>query len=135
MRNRIRRSLTKEISHFGIQSIIFEPGAFRTTVLSSSARDSKFIDDDDYGELARRVQMGLKASDGKQKGDPRKAVKIMVDVVKSEGVAQGKEMPGRMLLGKGCLETVRRKCMETLELCDEWEDVIGSTDYDEVERN
>lgn len=79
--------------------------------------------------------MGLRDSDGKEKGESRKRVKVMVDVVKGEGMALGKDMLRRMPLGKGCLETVRRNCIEMLELCDEWEEVIGSTDFDEVERH
>lgn len=125
--------MQEETSHLGIQSIIFEPGEFRTTILSSSARESKLAENSDYGNLAKRVQEGLKASDEKQKGDPMKGVKIMVDVVKGEGIAKGKTMPRRMPLGVECLETVRGKCRETLELCDEWEGVIGSVDFDDGE--
>ncbi|KAE8448642.1 hypothetical protein EG329_009067 [Mollisiaceae sp. DMI_Dod_QoI] len=126
-------TLQRETSHLGIQSIIFEPGEFRTSVLSSSAKESQLVGDPDYGEFVESIQAGLKESDGKQKGDPKKGVKIMVDVVKGEGVALGRTMPKRMPLGKGCLETVRRKCLETLEVCEEWEQVIESTDFDEVE--
>lgn len=63
--------------------------------------------DIDYGELAERVQAGLKASDGKQKGDPMKGAKVMVDIVKWEGVAEGRVTPRRMPLGAACWETVR----------------------------
>ncbi|CZR63381.1 related to ketoreductases [Phialocephala subalpina] len=125
--------LQKETSHLGIQSIIFQPGEFRTTVLSSSSKSSKLSEDPDYGELAKRVQAGLKASDGKQKGDLKKGVRVMVDVVKGEGVAEGRGMPRRLMLGKECLETVRGKCRETLEICDKWEGVIGSVDFDDGE--
>jgi hypothetical protein len=81
--------------------------------------------------LAAEVEALLKAIDGKQKGDPRKGAKRMVDVVKSEGMAAGKPMPKRLPLGKDSLKTIREKCMETLMLCDEWAEVIASTDRDE----
>ncbi|KUJ16280.1 uncharacterized protein LY89DRAFT_782568 [Mollisia scopiformis] len=125
-------TLQRETEHLGIQSIISEPGEFRTNVSSSSGKESEFAKDVDYGELARRVQAGLKASNRKQKGDTKKAAKIMVDVVKGEGVEGGKSMPKRLPLGRDCLETVRRK--ETLELCDEWEEIVENTESEKDDR-
>ncbi|KAF8853737.1 NAD(P)-binding protein [Acephala macrosclerotiorum] len=103
--------------------------------ITKFALEASLAGDIDYGELAERVQAGLKASDGKQKGDPMKGAKVMVDIVKWEGVAEGRVTPRRMPLGAACWETVRGKCRETLELCDEWEGVTGSVDFDDGERS
>jgi hypothetical protein len=81
--------------------------------------------------LAAEVDALLKASDGKQKGDPRKGAGRMIDVVNSEGRAAGRPMPKRLPLGKDSLKTIREKCKETLRLCDEWEEIIVSTSRDE----
>lgn len=128
-------ALQKEVAHLGIETIIFEPGEFRTGILGKADRESEFVDDGDYGEMVARVRRGLSDSDGKQRGDPRKGARVMVDVINGESVAMGKMMPGRLPLGRECLETVRRKCVETLRLCDEWEEVIGSTEFADVRMN
>ena len=55
----------------------------------------------------------------------------MIDVVRGEGMARGREMPVRLPLGRDGLKVVRAKCEETLRVCGEWEDLIGSTDLEE----
>jgi len=72
----------------------------------------------------------LEQANENQPGDPDKAVKIMIDIVKEEGVAQGKTQPLRLPIGRDALATLRNKYVKYLELCDEWEDVITSTDFD-----
>jgi hypothetical protein len=66
---------------------------------------------------------------GTQVGDPEKAVEVMIDVVKGEGVAQGKEMPERLPLGADALATARKRMVDYLAVCNEWEDVIRSTSF------
>jgi len=65
---------------------------------------------------------------GNEPGDPAKAVKIMIDLIKDTGVAAGRRVPLRLPLGTDGLERVRAKCQETLAVCDEWEEVAKSTD-------
>jgi hypothetical protein len=67
---------------------------------------------------------------GNQPGDPEKAVQRMVVVVRGEGVAEGREWPARLPLGRDALVIIRRKCEETLRICEEWEGVICSTDFE-----
>lgn len=112
-----------------IQSIIFEPGMFRTPVLAAGAKPSKLAEDPDYADLAAEIQRDLIESDGKQNGDPKKAVKRMIAVIRGEGMALGKEMPKRMPLGKDSLSFMREKCEATLRICAEWSEVIESTDF------
>lgn len=73
---------------------------------------------------------GVGGVDGNQRGDTIKCVERMIDVVKSEGIATGRAMPKRMPLGPDSMEIMRTKCLETLKICDEWEDVICSTDLE-----
>jgi hypothetical protein len=54
----------------------------------------------------------------------------MIDVVKGEGVAKGKETPARLPIGQDSLGVVRTKCKDTLKICDEWDKVIATTNYD-----
>ena len=84
----------------------------------------------DYQEMAQQAQAGTQAMEGHQPGDVKKVVETMIDVVKGEGVAKGKDMPKRLPLGTDALELVREKCVETLKTMDEWEGIIKGTDVD-----
>lgn len=68
--------------------------------------------------------------DGNRLGDSKKAVEVILNVVKGEGVAEGKTIPERMPLGPDCLTTLRKKAVGNLAICNEWEDVIRSTNLD-----
>ena len=51
-------------------------------------------------------------TDGNQPGDPRKGAERMVDVVRGEGMAEGKtDFPLRLPLGSDALELIRGSVM------------------------
>jgi hypothetical protein len=56
----------------------------------------------------------------------------MIDVIKSEGFAAGRPLPKRLPLGSESLRIVKEKCFETLRICNDWEDLIISTDVVEL---
>jgi hypothetical protein len=58
----------------------------------------------------------------------------MIDVVKGEGVAEGKVVPERLLLGSDIFPKIKNKYTKYLEGCDKWEPVITSTDLAEEEK-
>lgn len=126
----VAESMKLETECFGIRSHLFQLGHFRTKLLSTNnykpvprtIEAYKSINDVIYGFLGQ--------ADSNQPGDPEKAVNIMVDIVKEEGVAKGKTQPLRLPIGKDALSTLRNKYVKYLDLCTEWEDVITSTDYD-----
>jgi hypothetical protein len=92
----------------------------------------KFSDQtiEDYAEMDAYVAKLLSGIDMNQPGDPKKAVKIMVDIVRGEGVGSQKTIPARLPLGRDVLQVIRKKCRDTLAICDEWDQVIESTDFD-----
>ncbi len=55
-----------------------------------------------------------------QPGDPKKGVQVMLDVVRGEGVAQGKEFPKSLLLGSDCFGSVQKQLDDYLKLQSEW---------------
>lgn len=94
---------------------------------------------------------------GKEPGDPEKAVKVLVDVVKGEfrawdsspffflgpfvqfslsylssiageGVALNKPTPKWLTLGRDSVEDIRDKCALVLKQVEEWEEVACATD-------
>jgi hypothetical protein len=83
----------------------------------------------DYKESSVKFGEGISREDRKQPGDVDKAVSIILDLARGEGVATGREVPFRMPLGSDCYETIQDKCTETLEVMERWRDVITSTDF------
>lgn len=69
------------------------------------------------------------AYNGKQPGDPLKGVKIIVDVVRGEGQAAGKEFPPALALGTDCYSTAKGESEQSLRLLEEWKEVSSSTDF------
>lgn len=61
-------------------------------------------------------------------GDPKKAVARMIELVRGTGFAEGKKVPLRVPLGSDSWSRVKTKCEETLEICQEWEDMAKSVD-------
>lgn len=114
---------------FGIRTVIFEPGYFRTQALSPKNIQHQSPSVSAYTEFNKMVLAYEASMYGNEPGDPVKAVARMVDVITSTGTAAGKEMPVRLPLGSDGLKVIRDKCQNMLKLCDEWESVIVSTDF------
>lgn len=63
-------------------------------------------------------------------GDPAKAVEVLVDVVRGEGKARGRELPLYLLLGNPTYAAARDHCNMLLRSMDAWEDVARDLDFD-----
>jgi NAD(P)-dependent dehydrogenase (short-subunit alcohol dehydrogenase family) len=120
--------LRQETAHLNIRSIIFELGFFRTRIMHPD--NIRFRSDhiEDYDDIRNAVAQFVQGMNGNQTGDPKKAVEVIIDVVKGEGVAEGKPWPERLPLGADMLQTMRKRCVNNLAICNEWEEVIRSTD-------
>ncbi|PBK63936.1 short chain dehydrogenase [Armillaria solidipes] len=125
----ISETLQVEVSPLGLRSICIDFGYFRTSFLKGDNRKPYVAKIDDYKEITEKVESALQAYNGKQPGDPKKGVQVMLDVVRGEGVAQGKEFPNSLLLGSDCFEGVQDQIQGYLKLQKEWEDVSKSTDF------
>ena len=66
------------------------------------------------------------------RGDPDKAMEAMVDVVKGQGVANGKSWPFYLFLGEEAYRDVGSKCRKVLGALDKWGDVAQSMNFDEA---
>lgn len=78
----------------------------------------------DYKEIHEAMIAGIQQVNGNQPGDPRRATELIVDVIRQEGTAVGKEIPYRLPLGPVGLEQLRNKCLATLKILEEWETQI-----------
>jgi len=116
-------TLAVELASFNIRVLIVAPGAFRTENIYSNKFDTTHPIPD-YDETRAKALLRYETVPGKQPGDPAKAMKIVVDVVRGEGVAVGREWPLYLVLGEDAEQDVRNKCMKVFKHLDEWQDVI-----------
>ena len=88
----LSEALWKEVEPLGIRVMLVEPSGFRTDFAGRSARESPVLIDD-YAATAGVRRAQLRASSGKQPGDPVRAAQAIVQAVESANP------PHRLLLG------------------------------------
>ncbi len=65
----------------------------------------------------------ISAIDGNQPGDPKRAAKAVIDLVRSDNP------PLQLLLGRIVLDSYREKLETIRKSLDEWEEVTLATDF------
>ena len=128
----LAETLSVELAPFDITATVVEPGSFRTAFLSpgaltASQERNPVYDDPETPTGATRRR--LRARDGKQQGDVKKGSQVVVDILTQTGVAAGKPVPIRIVLGPDCEAVLREKCTESIRIVDEWKNVVRSTDH------
>ncbi|KAM7191699.1 hypothetical protein V8F20_009176 [Naviculisporaceae sp. PSN 640] len=129
--------LRKEVSPLGIQCIALESGGMPTHL--GQPRDDASVES--FGTETPGIaayQPGLASLGGMFMSDPMaympgdlgKVSKLIVDIIKREGLAEGKDLPARVLFGSDAYESVTQKLNECLTLFGEWKDAAYSTDRD-----
>ncbi|KAK0651040.1 hypothetical protein B0T16DRAFT_367043 [Cercophora newfieldiana] len=123
-------SLQKEITPFGLRSVVFELGGFDSDLMVPREGQpfAQAPEADEYVELFGKVYGG--GGIPPSPGDVNKLPQAIIDVVKGEGLAAGRPFPVRVVLGPDALDLVRQKCSEQLQLLDAWEDVSLSVMYE-----
>jgi len=120
----ISESLAAELAPFGIHVTIIEPGPFRTDFLGRSGVVAK-ARIADYDATAGNMRKYFAENDGKQKGDPLRAVHAMMQVVESPNP------PLRLLLGVSALQRLRAKLSNWEKEVAAWEQVTVGADFPE----
>ncbi|KAL2858474.1 hypothetical protein BJY01DRAFT_256655 [Aspergillus pseudoustus] len=128
----LAESLRAELAPFNIRATVIEPGYFRTGFLNPGAKAStaaRIAAYEDGATPSGQVRKGLGALDGKQLGDVKKGASMCVDILTCSGVAEGRELPLRVVLGSDCVGAIRGKCQSTLELLDSWAQISVKSDH------
>lgn len=83
--------------------------------------------------MRARAQAMFASVPGNEKGDPDKAAEAIVDIVRGEGVAKGREWPNYLMLGHDAEDALRTKCDILLDSLDKWGDVTRGTTFDSMD--
>ncbi|KAI0658626.1 NAD-P-binding protein [Cubamyces menziesii] len=129
----IGETYASELRPFGIRVLIVAPGAFRTEgVHAYPATIHNHVPAYDAAREAGMARFAAIA--GHERGDPAKAMELLVDVVKGEGRAAGRDWPLWLVLGRDAYTDVRAKCNRILKTMDAWEDVATDLEFSDCEQ-
>ncbi|KAI5865437.1 estradiol 17-beta-dehydrogenase [Durotheca rogersii] len=127
----LTESLDAEVRALGLAAVVIEAGYFRTGIAAGNRVTAARRLAAEYAGLA--LPAGAQgALEGRQPGDPAKGARVIVDALTRSGAAAGRDIPPRLVLGRDALRFIRDKLTATQRLLSEWEDVIVSTDYDDI---
>jgi NAD(P)-dependent dehydrogenase (short-subunit alcohol dehydrogenase family) len=118
----LSEALAGEVAPLGIAVIIVEPGPFRTDFLGRSMAMAK-SEIAAYAETAGKARAYRSENDGKQVGDPDKAVKVMLKAIDSE------KPPLHLPLGPRAYYLAKTKFAAFAEDMQAWEADALPTDY------
>ena len=115
-------SLKAEVEPLGLKVIVVEPGPFRTNFRYSLKGAPMTIPA--YKDTAWTRYPENTVSKNDQPGDPKKAAKILMDVVNSE------QPPLRLLLGKMMVNYALNEYNQRIQEVEKWKDWSNSADFD-----
>jgi len=118
----LSEALAAELEPLGIHVTIIEPGPFRTEFLGTSGKTAKDRIAD-YQQTAGKTREYFALQNGKQQGDPQKAVEAIVAAVSAP------KPPRHLLLGKLALERFRGKMKSFDAEVAEWEETTLGADF------
>ena len=120
----LSEALAAELAPLGIRVTVIEPGPFRTDFLGRSGviAETRISD---YDNTAGNMRKYFSENDGKQKGDPLRAVQAMMQVVESP------DPPLHLLLGVSALQRMRAKLDNWGKEIAAWEQVTAGADFPE----
>lgn len=117
-------SLAVEIAPFGIQTMLVEPGFFRTGLLGTESTIYATSSIEDYAERTKETIAAWNSMDGKQGGDPAKLARALVQL------AGLKEPPARFAAGADAVQTFESKANMLLAQADAHRALSSSLSHD-----
>jgi len=118
----LSETLAMEVAPFGVKVLVVAPGAFRTEgMYELPYMQTQVVPA--YHDHREASAARFKSVPGTEKGDPARGMALVVDVVRGEGRAAGRETPRLLLLGEDAVRDVVDKSHRTLALVEDWKDV------------
>ena len=119
------QSLQAEVAPFGIDTLVVNPGFFRTELLTEES--TKFANNPiaDYNGRREAQEQVWKGSNGLQPGDPAKLAQALLTVASEE------QPPRRFLAGADAVGTAEHVANELLQQADAYRELSSSLAHDE----
>lgn len=122
----LSESLSQEGTEHNIRVTIVEPGPFRTDFAGRSLKAPENLMPDVYPNTVKFLDYFAEV-DRKQVGDPRKAAKVMIEVVESANP------PLRLPLGENCITRIEAELEKVKADITPWREIAWDTAFDESE--
>jgi NAD(P)-dependent dehydrogenase (short-subunit alcohol dehydrogenase family) len=119
-------SLGPEVAPFGIQTMLVEPGFFRTELLSPESTTYAQPSIEDYAERTTQTVAAWNAMNGQQAGDPAKLATALVQLASQD------EPPRRWVAGADAIATIEQKAKDLLAQADAYRDLSSSLAYSDT---
>ncbi|KAI5894734.1 NAD(P)-binding protein [Schizophyllum commune H4-8] len=122
-------SLANEAALFNVKVMLVQPGSFRTEGMYGQG----FYNGNQipaWNDIHATARARFASVPGTEKGDPAKAMRALVDVVRGEGKAAGRALPRYLVLGEDAVADVRNKFARVLQVVADWEDVSTDVNFD-----
>jgi NAD(P)-dependent dehydrogenase (short-subunit alcohol dehydrogenase family) len=118
-------ALAQEVAPLGIKVTIVEPGPFRTDFLGRSGVTARDVIPD-YEPTSGKMRTYFHEQDGKQKGDPVRGARAIIDAVNSPNP------PLHLLLGASTIDRLRGKLNALNADVDTWAETTRGADFPET---
>lgn len=129
----LTQALAAEIAPFGLNTIIVEPGYFRTSFLSSVAAGANIAPAlPAYdGTPAHDARAAFSQFNGNQRGNPKQGAARIWEYIADEGLLKGKKKLLRLPLGTDTGGLMKEVAEELNKTANYYADVWESTDFKE----
>lgn len=120
------QALQAEVSSFGIQTTIVNPGFFRTELLTEQSTNyaDKLIKD--YDERRAQQMQFWKAANGQQSGDPAKLAEALITI------SNEKQPPIRFIAGADAVATAEQVAATLQQQTNAYRELSSSLAFDKV---
>ncbi|NEW72929.1 SDR family NAD(P)-dependent oxidoreductase [Streptomyces rhizosphaericus] len=123
----VSEALSVEMAPFGIQSMVVEPGVFRTDFLDASSLSVAAQRISDYDGTPAHVTLDwIDQANHAQLGDPVKGAALIVEVV------GGEKLPTHLYLGRDTLERLEVKVQRIQDDLAPWREKSAATAHDDA---
>ncbi len=119
-------SVQAEVAPFGIQTMIVNPGFFRTDLLTEESTNYAAPSIEDYAERRAQQLEFWKSYNGKQSGDPAKLAQALLTLTDLD------ELPARFIAGADAIGTAEQKIISLQKQIDAHRQLSTSLSFVEV---
>jgi NAD(P)-dependent dehydrogenase (short-subunit alcohol dehydrogenase family) len=119
-------ALQAEVEPFGIQTLIVNPGFFRTELLTNESTNYAATTVNDYSARNTQQHAFWKSQNGKQSGDPVKLAQALITL------ANKKELPRRFIAGADAIGGAEQKVAVLQQQINAYRKLSTSLAFDEV---